>query len=327
MGFMDAIFNSKKCIGIDVSKDSLDVADSIGDMAFQFENDIKGWVKLSRHLRKISPSLIVFEASGGYQDGPVQYLYKQNICDVSVVNPKNVRDFARAQGILAKTDRLDAKVLVRFGQVMNPRVWAPKNVEVEELEFLVKRREQLVQMQSVEKTRLASASNIGITKSIEAHLQYLSIEILDLQKNIQSIMKKGELKQKSELLQTMSGIGPTIASVLLTRLPELGELESKPLAAIVGLAPYSWDSGRLRGQRHIKGGRSDVRTMLYMATVSAIKNNPCIKRFYRRLTEAGKPPKVAMTACMRKMLIQLNAMLRDKKPFRMQHEEIEGIKI
>ena len=319
---MDTILNLTKCIGIDVSKDRLDVADSLGDVALQFENDLKGWAKLSRHLKKISPSLIVFEASGGYQDGAVRYLYKQEICAVSVVNPKNVRDFARAQGILAKTDRLDAKVLVRFGQVMNPRVWVPKSVDVEELDFIVKRREQLVQMQSVEKTRLASATNTGIKKSIEDLLEYLGVQIFELQKEIQRLMKKDELKQKSELLQTMSGIGPTIASVLLTRLPELGELDAKPLAAIVGLAPYSWDSGRLRGQRHIRGGRADVRTMLYMATISAIKNNPCIRPFYRRLTEAGKPPKVALTACMRKMLIQLNAMLRDKKPFRILNQEI-----
>jgi transposase len=315
MGFMERTAHLPVCIGIDVSKDTLDVAGSDGGLALQFENKVQGWRRLGRHIHTVCPSLVVVEASGGYQEGAVQYLHQKGLCPIAVVNPKNVRDFARAQGILAKTDRLDAKVLARFGQVMNPRIWEPRAQKVEELDVLVKRREQLVLMQAIEKTRLAAAMKKGIQKSIEQHIQYLESEIQTLQKSIQEAMNQVDLKEKSDLLQSMSGIGPTTASVLITRLPELGEWEAKSLAAIVGLAPYSWDSGRLRGQRHIRGGRSDVRKALYMATVAAIRHNPIVQVNYKRMVTAGKPPKVAMTACMRKILVMLNAMLRDRKPF------------
>jgi len=234
---------------------------------------------------------------------------------VVVINPTQVRDFAKATGRLAKTDAIDAEVIARFGEVIRPEVRPLKDADAQRLQALVARRRQLVQMLTEEKNRLHSASS-WTKADIEVHIAWLTQCINKVGKDISSLIKKTPLwREKENLLRTFKGIGPVNACTLLARLPELGQLNRKKIAALAGLAPINRDSGKYRGRRTIFAGRADVRAALYMATLSAKCHNPAIKVFYERLIHAGKLPKVALTACMHKVLIILNAMVKTNTPW------------
>lgn len=301
------------CVGIDVSKDHLDVAYSSSTPVTRYKNSSEGFRSLSQHLRKLSPKLVVMEATGSYHKPLAKYLHEKAKLKVAVANPSRVRNFARSMGLLAKTDNLDAQVLVRFGESVKPQTWQPKEESVEELSFLTTRRKQIVDMLVMEKNRLSLHPQKPAQESILRIIRYLEKELDTLEGKIRVLTSQGELKGKSDLLQSMKGVGPVLASTLLSSLPELGRLDSRQIAALVGVAPMNRDSGNMRGKRMIWGGRAEVRRVLYMAAVSASRSNPVLGEFFHRLVAAGKPKKVALVACMRKMLICLNAMVRDGK--------------
>ena len=300
-------------IGVDVSKDTLDVAFPGQGEVKQYPNHKEGFRRLAVEMCARQNAWAILEASGGYQNGIAAFLHEKGIL-VSVVNPRQVRDFARAKGVLAKTDRIDARVLAEFGKAMPPALWKPKEEPVQELEELVKRRGQLVQILQTERTRLATTFRASAERSLEKHIRYLEGELGVLDKEIKARMSQEGLKDKSDLLQSMAGVGPTTAATLLSQLPELGHVDGKSIAALVGVAPFNHDSGKYRGKRFVSGGRADVRRMLYMATlaaVRAVKKGGAVREFHQRLIAANKPQKVALVACMRKMIVTLNAMLRD----------------
>lgn len=300
--------------GIDVAKDALEVFIRPDTIQKNFPNDEKGRTGLTRFLGKMEPSLVVLEASGGYEIPVVEVLALRNL-SVVVINPRQVRDFAKATGKLAKTDAIDAEVIARFGEVIRPEIRPLKDADAQRLQAFVTRRRQLVQMLTEEKNRLHSAPSWTRT-DIEAHIAWLTTCINTIGKDISTLIKKTPLwREKEDLLRTFKGIGPVNALTLLARLPELGQLNRKKIAALAGLAPINRDSGKYRGKRIIFAGRSDVRAALYMATLSAVSHNPAIRTFYQRLIHAGKLPKVALTACMHKVLIILNAMVRTNTPW------------
>jgi transposase len=227
-----------------------------------------------------------------------------------VVNPRQIRDFAKATGRLAKTDKIDAEMIARFAEAIRPEVRPLKDADAHRLQALVARRRQLVEMLTMEENRLGTATR-WTRPDIEAHIEWLTEGINKVGKDTASFIKKTPLwREKEDLLRSVKGIGPVSACTLLARLPELGKLNRKKISALVGVAPFNRDSGKYRGRRTIFGGRADVRAVLYMATLSAIRYNPAIKAFYERLVHAGKLRKVAITACMRKLLVILNAMVR-----------------
>lgn len=300
--------------GIDGAKDSLEVFMRPDTIQENFPNDEKGRTDLTRFLGKMEPSLVVLEASGGYEIPVVEVLALRNL-SVVVINPRQIRDFAKATGKLAKTDAIDAEVIARFGEVIRPEIRPLKDADAQRLQALVARRRQLVQMLTEEKNRLNSAPS-WTKPDIEAHIAWLTTCINTIGKDISTLIKKAPLwREKENLLRTFKGIGPVNAVTLLARLPELGHLNRKKIAALAGLAPINRDSGRFRGRRTIFAGRADVRAALYMATLSAKCHNPAIKVFYERLIHAGKLPKVALTACMDKILIILNVMVRTNTPW------------
>jgi transposase len=300
--------------GIDVAKETLEVCIRPDSIRKSFANNDEGRVELARLCAEMKPALIILEASGGYEVPVVEVLALRSL-KVAVVNPRQVRDFAKAVGKLAKTDVVDAEVIARFAEVIRPEIRPLKDADARRLQALVARRRQLVEMLTMEKNRLETASE-WTRPDIEAHIEWL-IECIDkVGKDIGDHIKKTPLwRAKENLLRTFKGIGRVNAFTLLVRLPELGQLGRKKIAALAGLAPINRDSGRYRGRRMIFGGRSDVRAALYMATLSAIRFNPTIRTFYERLTHAGKAHKVAMTACMHKILIILNAMVRTNTPW------------
>lgn len=296
-------------IGIDVSKDTLDVGlVPQGDIR-QFPNNEGGCSALIAWLAKKTPSLIVAEASGGYEMLPVGTLAAASL-PVVVVNPRLVRNFARALGKLAKTDAIDALVIARFAQSVRPEVRPLKDDETQALTALVARRKQIVDMLVTEKNRLQS-SHRRVRPAIERHIEWLSDQLDDTDRELQDAITKSPVwQEKDAILTSVKGVGPVLSTTLLAMLPELGTLSRQKIAALVGVCPYNRDSGRYRGKRSVWGGRSDVRCALYMGVISAKRFNPVIKAFYDRLRKAGKPFKVAMTACMRKLLTILNAMLK-----------------
>jgi transposase len=296
--------------GIDVSKERLDVA--LGEKFFSLEHNEENMLLLVEKFKAACPQLIVLEATGGLEGPLVACLADANL-PVVVVNPRQVRDFARATGELAKTDKIDAKMLRRFAEAIKPPQRPVKGAERRQLSDLVTRRRQIVGMISQEKNRLSRAS-VPVRKDIEHHIAYLK-ERLDLtDKDIQDFIKSNALYQETaELLSTVPGVGPVTISSFLAYCPELGDLNRHKIAKLVGTAPLCDDSGPRSGPRHIWGGRKTVRNQLYMATVSAIRCNHRIREFYLRLTAAGKKPKVAITACMRKLLVIINTMVRERK--------------
>lgn len=297
------------CIGIDVSKAFLDVAVSGAGQVVRYSNDAQGAAELAATFEV--PDLAVLEATGGYELVCVRVLQAQG-WPVAVVNPRQVRDFARAGGQLAKTDALDARALVAFGRAMQPSVLPPADCARDDLAELVARRRQIVDMGIAEKNRLQQATDQRITESIDAMLSFFKSQLIAIDTAIAlAVEAEPRMASACKRLMEVPGIGPVTAAVLLAELPELGHIDGKKIAALVGVAPINRDSGRHRGERHIAGGRHSVRCALYMATISGVRCNPQLTTFYKRLKANGKPPKVALIATLRKLTCILNAIMRD----------------
>ena len=304
-------------VGIDVSKAWLDIAVHEQEETFRAGNDEVGIGGLMKRLKKMKASLIVLEPTGGFEMLVVAELSHAGL-PVAVVNAKRVRDFARATGQIAKTDKLDAKVLAHFAAAVRPAVRSLRTEQEEQLTALMTRRRQVIDMLTVEKNRLVTV-RAKMRTDIEAHIQWLSSNLKELDEEIEEFVESlPAWKEKDALLQSVPGVGRVSSATLLGRLPELGLLNRQEIAALVGVAPVNKDSGKKRGRRRVYGGRGDVRSVLYMAALSAKKFNPVIRKFYERLIQHGKEKKVALTACMRKLLVILNAMLRSNQPWRVQ---------
>ncbi len=308
-------------VGIDVAKASLDVAWGSGDDAHHStaENSASGRTTLVRQLPPTAESRIVVEATGGYERALVTTLVEAGY-RVAVVNPRQVRDFAKALGILAKTDRIDALVLARFGQQVQPRILEEDPTERVELAQLVARRRQLIDLRTMELNRSQQTSARVAQKSIQHVLKLLAKEIEQLEAEIARLLQSDDdWRAKIELLSTTPGVAKVTSATLVAELPELGRLNRQAIAALVGIAPFNDDSGRHRGSRRVAGGRASVRHVLYMATLSARRCNPVIRAFSERLAAQGKKPKVIITACMRKLLVILNTMLKNNTPWKDLH--------
>jgi len=296
-------------IGIDVSKDTLDVAIYGDKQHLSFANDEAGITKIVSKLRQLDPELVVLEATGGFEVALAAELGVAKI-PTAVVNPRQIRDFAKSVGMLAKTDILDARIIARFAATIQPTPHPMPDAEAQELGAITSRRRQIVTMITAEKNRLGTASKI-VKPRIRAHINWLEKELNDVNRNLrQKVKDSPNWREKDELMQSVPGVGHNLSITILAELPELGTLNRKQIAALVGVAPLNRDSGTLRGKRTIWGGRATVRTALYMAALSAKRYNPVIRRFYERLLAAGKAKKVALTACMHKLLTILNAMLK-----------------
>jgi transposase len=303
--------NSEAYVGIDVSKLLLDVNVLPSDQARQFTNDDKGVKQLVTFLSKTDPALIVFESTGGLEMLAVSALVEHQL-PVVIINPRQVRDFAKATGRLAKTDAIDAGTIARFARDIRPEIRPLKDEHAQALSALNTRRRQIVDMLVAEKNRLHSSLKPN-RKNIQQHIRWLEKALENINNDIDQMIKKSPTFCKNnKILQSFKGVGPVTAATLLCDLPELGFLDRKKIAALVGVAPLNCDSGQYRGRRRIKGGRAGVRRNLYMAAVAALRHNPMIKAFYDRLITAGKPPKLALTACMRKILVILNAMIKNR---------------
>lgn len=304
-----------RVLGVDVSKDWLDVAAGPDGDVQRLSNDAEGFRAVIALARETESERITLEASGGYQTRLVAALLEAGL-PVVVVNPRQVREYARATGRLAKTDRIDARILCAFTLAVQPPLRELKDEQAELLSSLIARRRQLIEMRTAEKNRLALGARGKVRKNLKAHIEWLDRHLRDTDRELRQLIERSPAwQEKEDLLTSAPGVGKTTAQMLIAQLPELGRLTHKQIAALVGVAPFNRDSGTLRGQRTTWGGRHSVRAALYMATMSAIRANPPIKAFYERLRDRGKPGKVAMTACMRKLLIMLNAMLRDHKPW------------
>ena len=308
-------------IGIDVSKNTLDVASFPASKSWQFENHATGINQLVSMLRKQSPALTVAEATGGYETEMAYALKKAGI-RCAVVNPREVRDFARATKKLAKTDRLDAYVLAHFAALIQPEPRPLPDEDARELEAILSRRRQVVEMITSEKNRLHHAMS-PVKEDILAHIAYLEQRLQDQEFALEGRIDESPVqREKYNLLKTVPGAGPNLARTLLIGLPELGDLDRREVAAVVGVAPYNRDSGKRRGIRHIRGGRPDVRSALYMSTLVATRYNPVIREYYLRLCSSGKAKKVALVACMSKLLTILNAMVRNHSPWAVSRPEL-----
>jgi transposase len=303
-------------VGIDVAKAKLDVALGPDDAVVVFANDQTGWQNLLQRLPTPKSCLIVLEATGGYENAVVIQLVDAGHV-VAVVNPRQVRDFAKALGLLAKTDKIDARVIARFGQLVRPRTTVKFNEKQEELDQLVTRRRQLIATRTAEKTRVARATNKTVRKSIQECLDHLYKDIRRIDSEIARLVKSDDdWNAKAEILKSAPGVGEVTSTTLIAELPELGKLNRQQISALVGVAPFNRDSGNKRGQRTVFGGRSSVRKVLYMAALVAIKRNPTIARFAQSLRAIGKPPKLVIVACMRKLLVILNSMIKNNSPWK-----------
>jgi transposase len=306
-------------VGIDVSKATLDVAILPLGRHFVVSNDEVGIDELLGGLEDLRPILVVLEASGGYER-PVAAAIAASGIAVAVVNPTQTRDFARATGKLAKTDALDAKALARFAEALRPEPRALLEEEAREFQSILARRRQVIQMMSAEKNRLGAATSKAVARRLEAPVHWLEKELSRTDRDLdEAIEGSPAFKENEALLRSVPGVGPVLCRTLMAELPELGSLPPRELSALVGVAPLNRDSGTLRGKRAVWGGRARVREALYMGALLASRYNPHIKEFYERLVAAGKPKKVALVACMRKLLVILNALLRDRTPWRHPH--------
>src|SRR3954466_14934422 len=305
-------------VGIDVAKAELVVSIVPSAERFTVANDERGVRTLVERLRAIGPTLIVLEATGGYELLGVAALAAATL-PVVVVNPRQVRDFAKATGQLAKTDRIDADILARFADVVRPTVRPLVDEAAQELEALLTRRRQLLEMLQAERNRTGQVFGKGkrlVKKSLKAHISYLERELRMTDTDLGAMIKASPVwRERDELLQSVPGVGPVLSRTLLADLPELGRLSRREIAKLVGVAPLSRDSGTMRGRRFVQGGRATVRAVLYMAALVATKRNPAIRAFYRRLVAAGKPKKLALVACMRKLLTMLNTIVRTRVPW------------
>jgi transposase len=297
-------------VGIDVSKLQLDVFVLPDGHAWSVANDHSGHEALAKRLGESKPELVVLEATGGYQTQVVAELALHGI-PVAVVNPRQVRDYAKAIGRLAKTDSIDASVLASFAQHVRPEPRPLQDDQTVELQAMLNRRRQLIDMRTAETNRLGTCNVVRVRKDLQKTIKWLTSRIKDVDNDIDKLVRQTPVwREREELLTSPVGVGKTTARTLLTALPELGKLNRRQIAALVGVAPFNNDSGKMRGKRSIRGGRADVRSALYMATFTAVRRNPRIAAVYQRLLAAGKPPKVALIACARKLLTILNAMMR-----------------
>jgi transposase len=302
-------------IGIDVCKSHLQVAIWETEGSWQVANDVEGIGELIKSLQPLSPTLIVIEATGGLELVAVAEMASAGL-PVTVVNPTRVRRFAEGIGQLAKTDKLDAKILAHFAQAVRPEVRPLRTEEGEYLAALVTRRAQIVQMLTSEKNRKSSVRP-RLRGRVQKHIDWLKQELAALDDEIGSIIDSNpEWKEKERLLRSVPGVGKVTAATLISDLPELGTINRRKVAALVGVAPLNKDSGGKRGKRRVFGGRSSVRRVLYMATLSGTRFNPVIRAFYQQLVDRGKDNKVALTACMRKLIVILNSMVQHQEPWR-----------
>ena len=305
-------------VGIDVAKAELVVSLLPSAERFTVDNEERGVRTLVERLRSDTPTLIVLEATGGYELLAVAALAAAAL-PVVVVNPRQVRDFAKATGQLAKTDRIDADILARFADVVRPAVRAIPDAEAQELEALLTRRRQLLAMLQAERNRTGQVFGKGkrvVKKSLKNHIRYLERELRMTDTDLGEMIKASPVwRERDALLQSVPGVGPVLSRTLLADLPELGRLSRREIAKLVGVAPLSRDSGTMRGRRFVQGGRATVRAVLYMATLVATQRNAVIRTFYLRLIAAGKPKKLALVACMRKLLTILNVMVRTAQPW------------
>jgi transposase len=312
-------------VGIDVAKAELVVSAHPSAERWAVANDERGVRTLVERLRAVAPQLIVLEATGGYELLCVAGLAAAAL-PVVVVNPRQVRDFARATGQLAKTDRIDADVLARFAERVRPAVRPLADEEAQELEALLARRRQLLEMLLAEKNRLGQVFGRGkrpVKKSLKGHIAFLERELKIADTELGEMIRQSPAwREKDDLLQSVPGVGPVLSLTLLAELPELGRLSRRQIAKLVGVAPLSRDSGTLRGRRFVQGGRASVRAVLYMAALVATKRNAVIRAFYRRLVTAGKPKKLALVACMRKLLTILNTIVRSNRRWAANHAAI-----
>lgn len=302
-------------VGIDVAKDHLDVHLRPTDEAFRVPHDAAGVATLLARLRAVPPTIVVLEASGGYEVPLTAALASAGL-PVAVVNPRQIRDYARAVGQLAKTDRLDARLIARFAEAVRPEPRPVPDAQAQALGELVARRRQLVEMLTAEQNRRRLLRDRRWQRHLDAHITWLEDALKRLDHDLTTLVRSTPAwRETDDLLRSARGIGPVTACTLLADLPELGHLDRRRIAALVGVAPVARDSGVFRGRRMIAGGRPQIRRVLYMATLAAIKHNPVIRAFHHRLIAAGRPRKVAITAAMRKLLTILNAMLRDRRPW------------
>ena len=306
-------------VGIDVSKERLDVCSLPDGGTFSVANDRAGIDELiARLLEGVRPELVVLEATGKYERPAAVAVAAAGIA-VAVVNPRQARDFAKAAGRLAKTDRIDAQVLARFAGAVGPRPSVLPDEEARVLQDILVRRRQLLEMMVAEKNRLQMASE-AVARRIAAHVRWLEKELSRVDRELDEAVRESETwRANEELLRSVPGVGPVLARTLLAELPELGTLPRRRLCALVGVAPFNRDSGTFRGKRQVWGGRAPVRAALYMGALVATRHNPLIREFYERLLAAGKPKKVALVACMRKLLSILNAVMRDRVPWHSAH--------
>ena len=308
-------------VGIDVSKLQLDVSVGQDGEYWTAANDEKGIRRIVERMRSISPTLIVVESTGGLEFSLVAMLYDAGL-PIALVHPGRVREFAKSIGLLAKTDKLDARVLARYAKAARPAPTELPSEAEQQLSALMTRRRQVINMLTAEKNRLLS-TRPSLRERVQEHIRWLKGELAALDRDIDDfIQQTPALKDKQDLMADVPGIGPVTCATLISDLPELGQLNRKQIAALVGVAPFNSDSGPRRRKRRIKGGRGNVRKALYMATISAIRCNPRIRAFYANLLANGKVKKVAIVACMRKLLTILNAMIRDMEPWRASHSHI-----
>ena len=302
-------------VGIDVAKAQVDVAVRPTGQTWTITYDDAGIQELVSQLKTLEPALVLLEATGGLEL-PMVVALATAALPVVVVNPRQVRDFAKATGTLAKTDTLDAAVLAHFADAIRPDVRPLRDAETQVLASLVARRHQVVAMLVSEKNRLRRAIS-AVRPRVEAHIAWLEQELEDLDQGLRQTLRQSPLwREKDDLLRTVPGVGEQLSRTLLAYLPELGTLDRRQVAALVGVAPFNRDSGTLRGKRTVWGGRARIRAVLYMGALVASQYNPVIRDFYRRLLAAGKPKKLALTACMRKLLVILNSMLKHRSPWR-----------
>jgi transposase len=306
-------------IGIDVSKAHLDVAVRSGPDPWQVENEEAGIATLVARLHELAPMLIVCEATGGYESALVAALAAAAL-PVVIVNPRQVREFAKATGKLAKTDAIDAEILALFAERVRPEPRELKGEALEEFEVWLTRRRQLLEMITAERNRCGTTRAAAVQKRIQKHLAWLEKELGSIDRDLDQAIQDSPLwRAKEELLRSVPGVGPVLSRTLIAELPELGRLTHRQIAALVGVAPLNRDSGTLRGKRMVWGGRAPVRAALFMGALVAKRHNPVIRAFYERLLKKGKPKKVALVACMRKLLCILNSMLRHGTRWDPQH--------
>ena len=305
----------EKFVGIDVSKFTLDVCIEPAVQTLHVAYDEVGIKQIVVRLKEINPTLIVMEATGGLEVRIATELASKGL-PVAVINPRQARDFAKATGQLAKTDLVDAAVLAAFAQAIRPQARPLKDADTRALDDMVSRRRQLIDMRVQETLRLGTAASKPLEKSLKKHIAWLDKQIAEIDSDLTNRLRESDAwRAKDDLLRGIPGVGPVTTLTMLAKCPELGKLNRREIAALAGVAPLANDSGKHRGKRFIWGGRADVRAVLYMAAISAIRYNDTIKAFADRLKQAGKPPKVVIVACMRKLLIIMNSMLKNNTPW------------